>query len=80
MWTYQPSTLGTRKVTLVQTQKVKPFPVVLVAEDDYWDGLLAWIRGTLVRRGKVRPEEADILKLARTPEQVLRILAEDAAA
>jgi len=61
-------------VTLVQTQKVKPFPVVLVAEDDYWDGLLAWIRGTLVKRGKVRTEEAEILKVAHTPDEVLHIL------
>jgi uncharacterized protein (TIGR00730 family) len=61
-------------VTLVQTKKVKPFPVVLVGEDDFWDGLLDWIRGPLVKRGKVRPEEADILKLARNPEEVLRHL------
>jgi uncharacterized protein (TIGR00730 family) len=67
-------------VTLVQTQKVKPFPVILVAGDDYWDGLLSWIRGTLVKRGKVRSEEADILKVARTPKDVLRILGESAAA
>jgi len=61
-------------VTLVQTKKVKPFPVVLVGEDDFWDGLLDWVRETLVKRGKVRPEEADILKLARSPEEVLRHL------
>jgi uncharacterized protein (TIGR00730 family) len=67
-------------VTLVQTKKVKPFPVILVGDDDYWDGLLAWIRGTLVSRGKVRPEEADILKRAKGPEEVLRILRESTVA
>ncbi len=67
-------------VTLVQTQKVKPFPVILVGDDDYWDGLLAWIRGTLVARGKVRPEEADILKRAKGPEEVLRLLTESTVA
>ena len=40
-------------VTLVQTKKVKPFPVILAGDDDYWDGLLDWIRDTLVARGKV---------------------------
>ncbi|MFI5183924.1 MAG: TIGR00730 family Rossman fold protein [Vicinamibacteria bacterium] len=67
-------------VTLVQTKKVKPFPVILVGDDDYWDGLLGWIRGTLVARGKVRPEEADILKRAKGPEEVLRLLKESTVA
>src|ERR1041384_6650353 len=39
-------------VTLIQTKKVKAFPVILAGDDDYWDGLLAWINGTLVRWGK----------------------------
>ena len=54
-------------VTLVQTKKVKPFPVILAGDNDYWDGLLAWIRGTLVARGKVGSDDVDILKRARTP-------------
>ena len=33
-------------VTLIQTKKVKPFPVILVGDDGYWDGLLAWIQQT----------------------------------
>jgi hypothetical protein len=62
-------------VTLVQTRKIRPFPVVLAGEDDeYWDGLLAWIRGALVRRGKVRPDEVAILQRARTPPDVIEIL------
>jgi uncharacterized protein (TIGR00730 family) len=67
-------------VTLVQTKKVKPFPVILVGDDDYWDGLLAWIGGTLVARGKVRPEEANILKRAKGPQEVLRLLTESTIA
>ena len=41
-------------VTLVQTRKVKPFPVILAGEDQYWDGLIKWIRETVVRRGCAR--------------------------
>jgi hypothetical protein len=63
-------------VTLIQTRKVKPFPVILAGSDDYWDGLLQWIRGTLVGRGKVRADEVEILKRARTPEDMLRLLKE----
>jgi uncharacterized protein (TIGR00730 family) len=61
-------------VTLIQTRKVKPFPVILAGDPAYWQGLMAWIEGTLVARGKVRAAEVRILKQAATPEEVLRIL------
>ena len=60
-------------VTLIQTKKIKPFPVIL-AGDGYWDGLMAWIKDTLIPRGKVRPEEMGILRRAHTPQEALRIL------
>jgi len=61
-------------VTLIQTRKVKPFPVILAGEDQYWDGLIKWIRETVVRRGKVKDEEVGILQRARTPAEVMKIL------
>jgi len=61
-------------VTLIQTKKVKPFPVILAGDGNYWDGLLSWIQGTLVARGKVQPDEMTILKRARTPSDVLELL------
>jgi len=61
-------------VTLIQTKKVKPFPVILVGDDGFWDGLLGWINDTVVKRGKVRTDELQILQCARTPQDVLRIL------
>ncbi len=63
-------------VTLVQTTKIRPFPVILAGEDDYWDGLIAWLRDTVVARGKARPEDLGILMRARTPSDVLAILKE----
>jgi uncharacterized protein (TIGR00730 family) len=62
-------------VTLVQTAKVDPFPVILAGDDHYWDGLLEWLRTTVVPRGMVSPGESDILKRADTPEEALAILA-----
>ncbi|MET0555615.1 MAG: TIGR00730 family Rossman fold protein [Vicinamibacteria bacterium] len=61
-------------VTLVQTKKVKPFPVILVGDDGYWDGLIDWIKKTMVTRGKVRAEEVDIIQRAKTPQEVVKIL------
>ena len=61
-------------VTLIQTRKVKAFPVILAGEDEYWDGLFKWIQDTVVRRGKVKESEVGILQRARTPAEVMRIL------
>jgi hypothetical protein len=61
-------------VTLIQTRKVKPFPVILAGNDGYWDGLLHWITTTLVPRGKVRLDELGILKHGHTPAEVVELV------
>ena len=33
-------------LTLIQTMKIEPFPVVCIGHD-FWDGLFDWVRGTL---------------------------------
>jgi uncharacterized protein (TIGR00730 family) len=67
-------------VTLVQTKKVRPFPIILAGNDGYWDGLVSWIRETVVPRGMVGADEASILRRADTPEEVLAILTDSARA
>jgi hypothetical protein len=62
-------------VTLVQTRKVEPLPVILFGDDAYWDGLLRWVRETLLQRGKVSPEDLGILKRARSTREVLDLVA-----
>jgi hypothetical protein len=62
-------------LTLVQTKKVPAFPVILAGDDEYWDGLLAWLSSSLLRRGKIGPEDFSLIKRARTPEEVLALVA-----
>ena len=57
-------------VTLIQTQKIRSFPVVLVGRE-YWQGLLDWLHTTAVERGRVAPQEMTIFTVADTPEEVL---------
>jgi uncharacterized protein (TIGR00730 family) len=64
-------------VTLIQTRKVKPFPVILAGNDGYWDGLLSWLQSTLLGRGKINPEDLKILRRAASTNDVLRILKDD---
>lgn len=47
-------------LTLVQTQKVTRFPVVLYGRD-YWDGLIDWMRSTMLRDGKINAVDLDLL-------------------
>ena len=57
-------------ITLIQTRKIKPFPVILVGRD-YWKGLLDWIGETLLREKMIGVEDLDIVKTVDTPEEVL---------
>ena len=49
-------------VTLVQTQKVTSFPIVLMGSG-YWGGLFDWLRGTVLQTGTVSPRDVDLLHL-----------------
>ncbi|HEX7005106.1 MAG TPA: TIGR00730 family Rossman fold protein [Trueperaceae bacterium] len=49
-------------LTLIQTKKIKPFPVYLV-DIDYWRGLLQWINGTLLREGAVSEADLGLFKV-----------------
>ena len=64
-------------VTLVQTKKIEPFPIILAGDRAHWQGLIDWIQTSLVARGKVGASEARILQLAETPDAVLEILKKD---
>jgi uncharacterized protein (TIGR00730 family) len=64
-------------LTLIQTDKVRHFPVILVGTD-YWGGLLDWVRATPVARGAVDPRDLDLLVVTDDPDEVVRIITEDA--
>jgi uncharacterized protein (TIGR00730 family) len=56
-------------LTLIQTRRVRSFPVVLVGSG-YWDGLLDWLRERLAGEGKVAPEDVDLLQVSDDPDDV----------
>jgi uncharacterized protein (TIGR00730 family) len=56
-------------LTLIQTGKVRHFPVVLVGSD-YWGGLVDWIRARLVGEGKISPHDLDLMHLTDDPLEV----------
>jgi len=62
-------------VTLVQTQKVTSFPLVLVGSA-YWGGLLEWLRGTVLTSGKISAVDLDMLRLTDDVDEAVEIMVE----
>jgi uncharacterized protein (TIGR00730 family) len=60
-------------VTLIQTHKIKPFPVILVGSK-YWKGLLDWIKQVVLKEEKISPADLDILQLIDEPGEVVRTI------
>lgn len=57
-------------LTLIQTKRIKPFPVILVGSD-YWSGLADWFRKTLVDRCYISPQDMDFFTILDEPEEVV---------
>ena len=60
-------------VTLIQTKKIRPFPVILVGSE-YWRGLLDWVKGTVLKEGKISPDDLDILHITDDPEDIIKTI------
>ena len=65
-------------VTLIQTKRVKPLPVILFGSE-YWSGLVDWIKSRLLEEKSISPADLDILKVTDDPAEVLRIVKNVAA-
>ncbi len=59
-------------LTLIQTLKVEPFPIVLYGSD-YWDGLHQWMNRTLKPRF-IDPEDTDIYKVVDSPREAVKLV------
>ena len=60
-------------VTLIQTHKIKPFPVILVGSD-YWSGFLKWLKDVAVEEGKISKDDLEIMQVIDDPEEVVRYI------
>ena len=57
-------------ITLVQTRRIRPFPIIMVGAD-YWGGLLAWIRQQLLAQSLIAPKDMDIIQVLDDPEEIV---------
>jgi uncharacterized protein (TIGR00730 family) len=59
-------------LTLIQTGKIRFFPVVLVGTG-YWAGLMDWIRQSMLAEGNIAPEDLDLLHVTDDVDEVVAI-------
>ncbi len=57
-------------VTLIQTERIKPFPVVLVGRE-FWGGLLDWIRDQMLSNGTISEADLDLINIVDDSEAAL---------
>lgn len=56
-------------LTLIQTQKIHPFPIYLMGKD-YWVDMMGWIQGTLLKHGCISKSDLDLIVITDNPEEV----------
>jgi uncharacterized protein (TIGR00730 family) len=64
---------ATEALTLIQTAKIRNFPVILVGRS-FWKGLVAWIEDTLLRLGTISPEDTRLYSVVDTADEVVEII------
>lgn len=57
-------------LTLIQTDKARPHPVVL-AGSDFWSGLIGWVRERLAGEGRISPEDLDRFTIHDDPDGII---------
>jgi len=60
-------------LTLIQTRKLREFPVVLFGSD-YWRGLVEWLKNTVAAAKNISPEEFELFQLSDSPREVRDIM------
>jgi uncharacterized protein (TIGR00730 family) len=60
-------------LTLVQTQKVTSFPIVLIGRD-YWQGLVDWLRGTVLGEGKINATDLDMMVVTDDVDEAVALM------
>ena len=60
-------------LTLIQTKKIRNFPIVLVGKD-YWSGMLDWLRQVMLRDGKIAEHDLNMFQVVDTPQEVVEIV------
>ena len=60
-------------LTLIQTKRMKPFPLILVGSD-YWQPLINWMKEALLEKGYISKEDIELLTIMDDPDDIVRFI------
>ncbi len=60
-------------ITLIQTRKTTKFPVILLGKE-YWQGLVDWIKTTVLAAGNISPEDLALFHITDDPKEAVAII------
>lgn len=60
-------------LTLIQTQRIKPFPILLVGSA-FWGGLIDWIKEQFLANGTIGEDDLDLIYVLDDPEEVVDLI------
>jgi uncharacterized protein (TIGR00730 family) len=63
----------TEVLTLMQTEKIKPFPVILFGSR-FWDGFLGWLKSTALSWNYVSERDFELLRVCDDPAEVVSVI------
>jgi uncharacterized protein (TIGR00730 family) len=63
----------TEVLTLIQTKKIKPFPVILF-DSAYWKGFLDWLQNQTLAKGYITEEDLRLLRVSDDPKEIVDII------
>ena len=62
-------------LTLIQTHKIRPFPMVLMGSS-FWGGLIDWIQGTLLKEGVISADDMKLFTLTDDVQEAVNVVRE----
>jgi len=60
-------------LTLIQTHKIRNFPVVLYGSK-YWQGMIDWVKGPVLAEAKIAAEDLRLLHMTDSPSEIVEII------
>lgn len=60
-------------ITLVQTKRIEPFPVIMVGRE-FWKDMTAWITKTLLTNDMIEKQDLNLFTVVDTPDEVISVI------
>jgi uncharacterized protein (TIGR00730 family) len=60
-------------ITLIQTRRIKSFPIVLVGSS-YWAGLVEWMNGSLLESGSIAEDDLHIFQVMDSADEIVKYI------